>query len=76
MFKLIQKRKGLPELCFHDCRHAFCKIALSIEVDFKTMSTILGHYSVAFTLDTYGHVDEDMRRNAADKVGGVLKGAV
>ena len=36
----------------------------------------IGHYSVAFTLDVYGHVTDDMKRDAADKVSGVLKGAV
>ena len=76
MFKRIMKRAGLPELRFHDCRHTFCKIALSKGVDFKTLSSILGHYSVAFTLDVYGHVTDDMKRDAADKVSGVLKGAV
>ena len=76
MFKRILKRAGLPELRFHDCRHTFCKIALANGVDFKTLSSMLGHYSVAFTLDVYGHVTDDMKRDAADKVSGVLKGAV
>ena len=76
MFKRILKRAGLPELRFHDCRHTFCKIALANGVDFKTLSAMLGHYSVAFTLDVYGHVTDDMKRDAAEKVSGVLKGAV
>ena len=45
-------------------------------VDFKTLSSMLGHYSVAFTLDVYGHVTDDMKRDAADKVSGVLKSAL
>ena len=76
MFKRILKRAGLPELRFHDCRHTCCKIALANGVDFKTLSSMLGHYSVSFTLDVYGHVTDDMKRDAADKVSGVLKGAV
>ena len=76
MFKRILKRAGLPEMRFHDCRHTFCKIALANGVDFKTLSSMLGHYSVSFTLDVYGHVTDDMKRDAADKVSGVLKGAV
>ena len=28
-------------------------------MDEKTLSTILGHYSVAFTMDTYAHVFTD-----------------
>ena len=60
----------------HPIRHTFCKIALANGVDFKTLSSMLGHYSVAFTLDVYGHVTDDMKRDAAEKVSGVLKGAV
>jgi hypothetical protein len=28
----------------------------------------LGHYSAAFTLDTYGHVTESMKRESADRM--------
>ena len=28
------------------------------------------------TLDVYGHVTDDMKRDAADKVSGALRGAV
>ena len=32
-------------------------------MDYKTLSAILGHYSVAFTMDTYVHsMDEHKRR--------------
>ena len=30
---------------------------------------MLGHYSVAFTLDTYTHVTEQMKKGAAEKIG-------
>ena len=61
---------------FRDCQHTFRKIALANGVDFKALSSMLSHYSVSFTLDAYGHVTDDMKRDAADKVSGVLKGAV
>ena len=48
-------------------------MAIRSGVDMKTLSEMMGHYSVAFTLDTYGHVMEDMKRDAADKVGGFLR---
>lgn len=31
-------------------------------MDAKTLSTILGHYSVSFTLDTYAHVLDDHKQ--------------
>ena len=44
--------------------------------DTVVVCCVVDHYSVAFTLDVYGHVTNDMKRDAADKVSGVLKGAV
>ncbi len=51
-------------------------LALSEGVDFTTLSSMLDHFSVRFTLNIYGHVTDDMKRDAADKISGVLKGAV
>ena len=73
MFLRILARAGLDELRFHDLRHTFATMAIRSGVDMKTLSEMMGHYSVAFTLDTYGHVMEDMKRDAADKVGGFLR---
>lgn len=34
----------------------------------KTLSEALGHATVAFTLDVYGHSNEDMKQQAADQL--------
>ena len=64
-----------PGIC-NNCRHTFVTLALSEGVDFTTLSSMLDHFSVRFTLNIYGHVTDDMKRDAADKISGVLKGAV
>ena len=43
-------------------------MALSSGVDVKTLSSMLGHYSAGFTLDTYTHITNDMQRRAAEIV--------
>ena len=43
-------------------------LAIQSEIDFKTLSLSLGHATVAFTLDTYGHVSNHMSQNAAAKM--------
>ena len=47
---------GLHHFTFHALRHTFASRAMEQGIDAKTLSVILGHYSVAFTLDTYTHV--------------------
>ena len=37
-------------------------------MDYKTMSVILGHYSVAFTMDTYVHSMDEHKRHEMDKM--------
>ena len=57
---------------FHDLRHTFATLALQNGVDVKTVSSILGHFSAGFTLDTYAHVTTTAQREAAKKMDGVL----
>ena len=70
--KTILNKEGLPMIRFHDLRHTFATHALKNGVDAKTLSGILGHTNASFTLDTYTHITEDMRRNASNVVGGFL----
>lgn len=59
----ILKAADLPHFTFHALRHTFAPRALEQGMDAKTLSTLLGHYSVAFTLDTYTHVLDDQKRS-------------
>lgn len=59
---------GLPSLRFHDLRHTYAVAAIQAGDDIKTVSENLGHASVAFTLDVYGHVTEQMKRTSADRM--------
>lgn len=47
---------NLGHYTFHALRHTFATRAMEQGMDAKTLSILLGHYSVAFTLDTYTHV--------------------
>ena len=37
---------------------------------------MLGHYSAAFTLDTYTHVTEQMKQGAAEKIGVFMNASI
>ncbi len=72
MLKRVLSRAGIPKVRFHDLRHTFATIALQNGVDIKTVSSILGHFSAGFTLDTYAHVTTAAQKEAAITMGNVL----
>ena len=72
MLQRVLKRAGLPRIRFHDLRHTFATMALQNGVDVKTVSSMLGHYSAGFTLDTYAHVTTDAQLKAAQTMGSIL----
>ena len=67
-FKRICRKLGYPKIRFHDLRHTFATISLQNHDNVKTVSQNLGHATVAFTLDIYGHVSDEMRRESAAKM--------
>ena len=64
----VLERAECRRLRFHDLRHTFATASLEHGMDVKTLSTIIGHVSSATTLNTYTHVTDAMRQNAADKI--------
>ena len=76
MLHRVLKRAGLPKVRFHDLRHTFATLSLKSRVDVKTLSSMLGHYSAGFTLDTYAHVTTDAQIKAAQTMGSILSRAV
>jgi len=67
-YKHIVAGLGYPDLRFHDLRHTYAVNALRSGDDIKTVQGNLGHYTASFTLDVYGHVTEEMRRDSADRM--------
>ena len=67
-FKKIVEKMGLPEVRFHDLRHTYATLALQNGVDIKTVSSNLGHATVAFTMDKYAHVSETMQKDSVTKM--------
>ena len=77
LHKTLLKKAGITEkVRFHDLRYTFATLAIQSGVDAKTVSSILGHYSAGFTLDTYTHVTGDMQKEAAKRVGSLIAQAV
>lgn len=69
----IKRAIGRPDFRFHDIRHTYATLAIQNGVDIKTVSESLGHATVAFTLDVYGHVTSAMQEAAADIMDAYIK---
>ena len=61
----LTSKAGVPEIRFHDLRHTCATLLLSKNVHPKIVQEMLGHATVAITLDTYSHVLPGMGDHAA-----------
>jgi integrase len=68
-FKPLLKKAGLPEIRFHDLRHTCATLLLSRGVHPKLVQELLGHATIAMTLDTYSHYLPSMGDQAAGAMG-------
>ena len=77
-FNRIMKKIGSANkgYTFHDLRHTFTVECIKAFIPVKTVSEMLGHKDVAFTLNVYGHVTKDMQLDAATRLENVIQGRV
>lgn len=66
------ERADLVGLRFHDLRHTFVSLWVSLGRNAKEVSRAAGHSSVAFTLDRYGHLYESDEAGLADELDAML----
>ncbi len=71
----ILEHANCKHVRFHDLRHTFATMAIENGIDIKTVAALLGHNTVATSINTYTHTTDEMRRAAASnidrKIGGV-----
>jgi integrase len=68
------ERSELPQIRLHDLRHTHATHLLAVGVGIKIVSERLGHASVAFTLDCYGHVLPGQQASAAAAAAALVEG--
>jgi integrase len=64
-FAPLLERAGLPQIRFHNLRHTCATLLLSRNVHPKYVQELLGHATVAITLDTYSHMIPGMSNHTA-----------
>ncbi|MDP8991576.1 MAG: tyrosine-type recombinase/integrase [Actinomycetota bacterium] len=74
-FERLVKAAGLPRIRFHDLRHTHCAHLIAADRNAKEISRRLGHASVTFTYDRYGHLMPEADAQAAAAVATLVYGS-
>jgi integrase len=64
-FKKHLARAGLPSIRVHDLRHSCASLLVAQGVHPRVVMEMLGHSTIAVTLNTYSHVLPQAQRDAA-----------
>jgi integrase len=73
-FKRIAKAAGLPEIDLHDVRHSYATAGRDAKIDWKALSTRIGHADVAFTMKQYVQTDLEADRQVASTLAELIIG--
>jgi integrase len=65
-------KAGLPRIRFHDLRHTFATLQHKARIQTKTTSAMLGHSTIATTLNLYTHDDLEEQELALAEMARVL----
>ena len=72
-FKAILRKADLSNLRIHDLRHSAVAILIAQGVGARAISELIGHSAVGFTLQVYGHLMEETKRETAAKMDAALQ---
>ena len=67
------KASGLPHVRFHDLRHSSASLLLSSGLSAQQVQWFLGHEQISTTLDLYGHLYDEGKKETASAMGSVRK---
>lgn len=67
-FRRLLKQLGIPSVRFHALRHTFASRCIQSRCDYKTVSAILGHSSLATTMDLYVHPGLQDKRRCVERL--------
>ena len=71
-FAKLSKALGKGRVRFHDLRHGYATLMLSLGIHPTVVSEGLGHSSIGITLDLYSHVIPSLQSDAAKAMDGLL----
>ena len=63
---------GLSRIRFHSLRHTAASLLLAQGIHPRVVMEMLGHSTIALTMNTYSHVIPALERDAADRMNALL----
>jgi integrase len=70
-WKALLQAAGVPDGRLHDTRHTAATVRLVLGVPERTVMSVMGWSSTAMAA-RYQHVTDPIRRDVADRIGGLL----
>ena len=67
------REAGVRVVRLHDFRHGCVSVLLGLGVPPRTAMDIAGHSTIEMTMNVYGHVTLDEKREALDRLGGLFE---
>lgn len=62
--KFLKRHPELPQLNLHGLRHTYASILVNKGVNFKVIQEQMGHATITETLNTYSHLQEDVKKES------------
>ena len=75
-FKVIWDLVKIKQFNFHSLRHTFATNCISLGVDYKTVSELLGHANVNITLNLYVHPRLSQKKKCIDMICKVFQESI
>ena len=72
-FTALLQAAGLPHMRFHDLRHTTATLLLERGTHAKIVQELLGHSTIAMTMDIYSHVLPSMQQEAMEKLDDLFR---
>lgn len=73
-FLEVTKAARLPRIRFHSLRHTAASLLLAQGTHPRVVMEMLGHSTIALTMNTYSHAIPALERDAADRMNAILSG--
>lgn len=70
----ICDRIGVEQITPHGLRHTYATAQIRGGADLAQVAKQLGHKRLATTVDLYGHLTEEISRDAADRMDRLVEG--